>query len=259
MRFGVISLVLAGAIAFSTGCPGHPDLLAQIEQLGQRLQSEPANASLLLKRGDLYRRHEDYDSAAADFRNAREAEPGHELLDFFEGRLLHETGNQKQARVLVSRYLDGHPEEAVAWILLGHIERQDGNANAAAEAFAAAIRLSQSPGPDLYRLQFLALVSPGGADKWAPAYSVIDEGLLRFGVEVTLIGLGSDLALAVGDADLAGDYLARLPGRLMALPAWKERGDLRACLVTGNLLEARACRLRAQERLRGITRDFLGR
>ena len=53
----------------------HPDLVLQIEALDIQLESNPTDSESLIKRGDLYRRHEDYNAAATDFAAARKINP----------------------------------------------------------------------------------------------------------------------------------------------------------------------------------------
>ena len=66
---------------------GHPELQAQIELLDIEVQQQPGNAELLIKRGDLYRREQDYAAAQTNFDAARELQPDNSRLDFFQGRL----------------------------------------------------------------------------------------------------------------------------------------------------------------------------
>jgi len=245
---GLRILLAALAIALCGDGRAHPDLLAQIEQLSARLEETPADAALLLKRGDLYRRHEDYDAAALDFAAARAANPGHDLLDFYEGRLLHQAGDSHRARAMVTRYLETHMEKATAWKLLGDIHRALGEPDPAATAYERAIRFSQAASPDLYRSLVLARLG-SGQDAWPDALAAVDQGLARFGVEVSLIGLGADIALALGRPRLAAEYLGRLPGHLPELPAWKTRAASGACLESSGTSVRAACLEGARRRL----------
>ncbi len=101
------ALLLAGNSAL-----GHPDLILQIEALDKQIASDPENAELLGKRGDLHRRHQGFEVAADDFRAARAAEPNYALVDFLEAKLMLDVGKPDLAERLLSRYLVTHPEHA---------------------------------------------------------------------------------------------------------------------------------------------------
>ena len=72
-------------------------MLAQIEALDLKIQGQATNVDLLIKRGDLYRRHLDYSAATLDFDAAREADPDKAIWDFYQGRLLLEQGKAAEA------------------------------------------------------------------------------------------------------------------------------------------------------------------
>ena len=215
----VLPLILATGLMFSPAAAAHPDLMAQIERLDQQLQAEPDNVELLLRRGDLHRRHQDYAAAIRDFAAARVLAADCAQLDFLEGRLALELGDYRTAATLLDRYLTLHPNDAVGWRLRGESALGLGEPSAPAD-FQRAIDTSQAPSPDLYRQWILALVANQDA---TGALDAVDAGLARFGPEVTLLGLGTDLALAQGDKQRAQAYLDRLPAGLERLAPWSGR------------------------------------
>ncbi len=76
-------------------CPttfAHPDLQLQIDELSGQLEHEPGNVELLLRRGDLQRRHENWDLAREDFERIRKIQPDNKTVDWFEGRLDVQSG-----------------------------------------------------------------------------------------------------------------------------------------------------------------------
>lgn len=247
IRYG-FALLFAGFLALEAAA--HPDLEAQIETLTAELEMRPRDAELLLRRGDLHRRHEDHDSARRDFAAAREADPGHPWLDLYAGRLDLEAGDAQSAVKLLGRYLESKPDHALAWRLHGEALCTLGQFEDAANSFSGAIEHSPAPSPDLFRLQalsWLALGEPGHL----PASEVVDAGLAHFGTEVTLLGLGVDLALADGLADRARALFDTAPDGLLKLPDWTVRGELLECLhATG------ACESRARARLEQVIADF---
>jgi len=237
------------------GAPGvptagaHPDLLAQIEQLGLQIQAEPGNPEWRIRRGDLYRRHEDYAAAALDFQAARALAPDHEELDFYQGRLALETGDQASAGAYLDRYLQRHPQHPVAWRLRAESLARQGDAPAAAVGYGNAIRFSDAPSPALYREWVLALIVSG--DRPA-ALDAVDQGLDRLGAEVSLLGLGADVALVERQPTRAADYLAELPEGLRRRAPWRDRLAEAECLgaAGGNPPRAQAgCDLQAARRL----------
>lgn len=256
MRSLCRALMLFVVVIFADDCLAHPDLLAQIAILDQRLAADPGNAELLLKRGDLYRRHEDYTSAERDFTAASKANPDEPLLDFYRGRLLFETGDDSSAGVLVDRYLAAHPEHAKAWILMGRIQAMLGEYTRAADSFGQAIEHSQAPSPDIYRLKTWSHAAAGKAS-WPDALGTVDEGLDRFSTEISLLGAGTDIALAAGDTGRAEQYLSVVPDGLYRLDQWKDRVNLLSCLVAGEPAPNSGCQSQARDRVDQVIKSFI--
>lgn len=182
-----------------------------------------------MQRGDVYRRREDYAAAARDFTAARNIQADFPLLDFYQGRLFLATGDAIEAERLLTQYLGVHPEHAAAWVLLGDARMDLDRPETAAENYAQAITRSTKPSPSLYRLQILALVT-AGEQHWSGARRVVDEGLSRFPMEVSLLGLGTDIALAENAPATASAYIESLTQPILKLPQWQSRINLQQCL-----------------------------
>ena len=227
------AIILAALIALPAIAPivalGHPDLLAQIEELSEQLADHPGDASLLLRRGSLELRHGDYDGARRDFRAARAADPGLSELDYYEGRLELESGNPEQAVHFLDRYLEAHPGGGGAYALRARARLALVDTVGAADDFGLAIHHSEQPAPTLYRERALALVE-SGPDFWTAAQQVVAEGLTRFTVEISLLALGTDLALAQDKASLAFAYIDSLSRGVRELPQWQSRASLARAL-----------------------------
>lgn len=226
--FRVCLLIVLSTLALPAW--SHPDLLLQIEELDLALVSNPADADLLTRRGDLYRRHEDFAAAALDLAAARTAQPDYPPLDLYEGMLLLDTGNPAGAEELLSRYLREHPQQASAWILRAQARLAMGQGEQAAQDYAQAVRYADQPSPEMYRDWSLALVA-AGTDHWNAAREVVDTGLERFPRDVALLALGSDIALAANQPDIATAYINRLPPAITRLDQWQARHALTECLV----------------------------
>jgi tetratricopeptide (TPR) repeat protein len=234
----------------------HPDLMIQIESLDVQLEANPTDTELLIKRGDLYRRHQNYPAAALDFAAARKSSPDNLLLDFYEGRLLYESGDAAAAEVHFKKYLCTHPEHAKAWILRGETSIRLNQPVPASSYFARAINSTQTPSPGLYRQHILSLVSIGES-KWDAASLAVDKGLQHFGFEVTLLGLGIDIALARNQSPKAEQYLKTLPESLYALPQWDVRIRTTTCLASADSEVSTRCLRQARDMLTDKVRVFM--
>lgn len=206
----------------TTAALAHPELAAQSEQLDRALKEQPTSIRLLIRRGDIYRREGNFPAAAQDFSAARKLEPDNPELDFYQGRLLLDMGRPQEADELLSHWISHHPDNATARLLRGDARMQLNQPVAAAEDYAHAIGLSERPSPGVYLLQANAL-QVAGQDYWQQALSVINAGLEKFPLEVSLLGLGMDIALESGQADLARKYFERVPTAVRALPQWQAR------------------------------------
>lgn len=207
----------------------HPDLLLQIEELSRQLQAEPYRADLLGRRGDLYRRHGDFTSAAADLARARLAQPGYPALDYFEALLLLDTEQPGAAAQILDRYLANQPEDASGWVLRARARLALDHPDRAARDFAEAIRRAEAPPPALYRDWAIALAA-AGESQWTAAGDAINQGLEQFPRDPALLALGIDLALAGNQPTEAENYFGRLPEKVNQLPQWQFRLELLHCL-----------------------------
>jgi tetratricopeptide (TPR) repeat protein len=251
--------VLAALILFTTlPVSGicHPDLELQIEVLDARIQAGEVNARLLIKRGDLYRLHKNFPAAARDFAAARQLSPDNSLIDFYEGRLQLESGHPEAAERHLALYLTAEPQHARAWMLRGEANILLGNPVNAAKYFKQAIQTAKSPSPGLYRLLILSRVAIGET-AWGAAADAADSGLARFGIEVSLLGLGTDIALARNQPDEARRYLGLLPDALQKMPQWDERIRSTDCVATSDRREQTQCLQLARDDLTNQGQAFL--
>ena len=226
---GVLAILLALCVSTAAA---HPDLLQQIERLDAEIARAPGDASLLLQRGDLHRRHGDFAAAEADFAAARALQPDLPQQDFAEGRLLLEAGLPAAADQYFSRFLEAHPQHASAWNLRGHARLAQGQPGLAAQDYARAIEFSDAPGPVLFQQLGAALVLAGTA-RWQDARQALAEGLSRTPQDVALLGLAIDIELALGEVGAADAAIKQLPAGLQRLPQWQRRMELAACGMAG--------------------------
>lgn len=212
-------LLLAGAAW------AHPELLQQIQRLNAEIAAQPGNLELLLQRGDLYRRDGNFEAATRDFKAAREIDPNYTEYDFYSGRLALEMGDRQKALDQLGLYLQQNPDHAAAWTLHGDAQLALGRPLEAAGDYAQAISTSAHPSPTLFVQQAQALDKAGQQHQPA-ALQVIDQGLQLFPREVSLLGLGTDIALALGEHEKALGYMDVLPAPIRALPQWQAREAL---------------------------------
>lgn len=211
----------------------HSDLDLQIEKLSVDISRHPADTELLLKRGDLYRRHGDWEAGRTDFEKVRELQPDHPRVDWFEGRLLVASGEYSEGEAMLSRFLLNSPDHSGAHQARAVAREHLHEPLKAAKDYRAAISTSKHPSPSLYRSLVLSYVSAGIGHIDA-AISATDQGLGRFPFEVSLLGLGTDLSLSRSDVQMAAKYMAGVQPGLRILPQWRFRLALQSCIEGEN-------------------------
>jgi len=254
VKLRMVALIYLSTLPFSV--LSHPDLLLQIEALDVQIEAQPGDTELLIKRGDLYRRHENYPAAAQDFATARKTSPDYELLDFYEGHLSFDIGDSAAAENHLKKYLKNHPDQSKAWALRGKANVRLYQAESAAGYFAQAIQNTQTPSPTLYRSQILSLASSGDS-KWDEARMVVDQGLQYFGLEVSLLGLGIDISLAGNQPAMAKQYLDSLPEALRDLPQWGTRIETTNCVASTKPEISTPCQQQARDHLNNEAKTFM--
>lgn len=98
IRLQCAVLVLLGAFSwsvFSSAVLAHEAIHTQIAAVTARIAQEPQNAALYVRRGDLYRYHQLWDQALADYERAAKADPSFIAVDLARGKLWFEAGRRK--------------------------------------------------------------------------------------------------------------------------------------------------------------------
>jgi len=204
-------------------------LLLQIEELSNQISKDPQNTELIIRRGDLYRRHGDWNAAEIDFQKVRELSPGDMSIDWYEGRLLVESGRYEDGIALLTRLLEQDDQNGGAYRVRAEARWLFKQPLLAARDYQLAIDNSERPSPSLYRSLVLSLVA-AGVEHTDEAIKAVDDGLDRFKGEITLLGLGVDLSLSQKDVRQAQRYWKRVPARLTALSQWQFRQAILYCI-----------------------------
>jgi len=225
--------LLVALLILSMPLFAHEDLHSQIVEVTKHIQSDPANAALYLKRGELYRLHEQFELAARDYDRAAALDPQLHAIDHGRGLLGTAMGRTSDAIDALRRYVAAEPHDPEGRIALARVLVRAGHASEGAIEYTAALR--SLPDPDIAIERAQALLAVGRTDD---ALRGIDDMLARLGPVVTLQLAAIDIEVQRGDLDGA---LRRIDTAMAATPrheGWLElRGDTLMC--AGRAAEAR--------------------
>ena len=203
LQVGTVTAALLCAGSARVHAHGDDQLL--ITALTEELAKAP-EADLFIRRGELFRHHEEWAKASADFEAAARLEPQLEVVNFFRARLLLESGEPAKARPFIERYLAQVPTEAEGWFLHGDVLGALGQHDAGALAYEQGIRRAPRPRPEhfLRRAKFLAAAPDPDP---ARVLAALDEGIAQLGPVISLVEYAITLELDRKNYDAA---LARI-------------------------------------------------
>lgn len=205
---------------------GHVAIDEQIAGLNRRIEADPREAALYLKRAELHRAHADWDAARADYRRARRLDRDMAAVDLGLGRMLLEAGRPRRARAVLTRFLEHQPDHvgalrlraAAAFRLSDWLEAAADYSRALDSAAAA----GALPDPDDYlgRARALQAAGPPHVEE---AVRTLDEGLNALGLLVTLEIAAIDLEIALERHSEALARLHRIEPQYTRREAWLAR------------------------------------
>jgi len=217
-RGACVALILA---LVAVPAAAHPEILAEIEGVTRRIEADPGNAELYLKRGELYRTDGDWDAAAADYARARRLDPGLVPVEFCTGKMRLEAGDAPTALAHLDRFLAARPDDAEGLALRGRVHVALGRYAAAAADFGRAIDVRACDGdgapPELYIARSRALVR-AGAVHGDDALAGLEQGLALLGRPITIELEALDVELGLGRPDAALARVDRVLARSAVRP-----------------------------------------
>ncbi len=193
---------LALLLAILAAAPGvaHVAIDEQIAELTRRIEADPGDASLYLRRGELRRLHGEHGAARADYETARRLEPAMAAVDLCLGTLLLEAGRPDEAAAALDAFLNRRPDDPEGLAARGRARTRLGRHLEAAEDFTRAIaqhREPASPRPELYLERARALSAAG--DAWLEeALRGLEQGAERLGRPVALVLAAAEIERRAG-------------------------------------------------------------
>jgi len=212
----MLSLAIIAILLLTSPQPilAHGDLHGQIQEVTRRIGLEPRNAELYLGRGELYRAHQDFDAAQADYDRAFALDPKLDVIDFVRGRLFLEANWPLSARIALDRFLARHSNNVEALVARARTLVKLENRLAAAEDYTKAIQFTTESRPELYLERAQALAGEGGPHT-KEAVQGLDEGIKKLGPLVTLQLGALDLEVQAKHYD---DALTRIDSIMAKMP-----------------------------------------
>jgi tetratricopeptide (TPR) repeat protein len=225
-RWPVVALMLLLVSLGSAVVQAHGDLQGQIDSVSARIKSDPGNAELYFRRAELYREHEEWSAAIADYDRVEKLAPGNDAVHLGRAKLLLASGRYEAAQGELNRFLAARPDHVDALVTRARVGEKLGQHALAAEDFARAIQLANPPEPEFYleRAQALASASPGHPEA---ALACLDEGSARLGPLPTLGLAEIDLEVGQRNFEAALARLDQLSAGQKRQEMWLERrGDI---------------------------------
>ncbi|MFQ5636663.1 MAG: tetratricopeptide repeat protein [bacterium] len=224
-------------LAFPLWSWPHGPLVEQIANKTKEIQANPSDAILYLERGELYRYHEDWDKALADYDTALTLNRELSIVDLARGKMFYDAGLFEESVEPLERFLQKYPEHADALLVRARSRFKIGQNLKAAEDFSKTIKLSATPKPEYYIGRAKALVA-AGPEYLDQAVLGLDEGLDLMGQIVTLQLYAIELEVARENYDGALARLQKISAQSARKEKWlKRQGEI--LLKAGRVEEAR--------------------
>jgi tetratricopeptide (TPR) repeat protein len=185
VKGALLLLAMSASLAAPVSAFAHGDVHGQIVEITQQIEKSPTNTDLLIRRAELYRTHQDWDGAQADFDYAFALNPTLEVIDFARGRLFLEAGWYLSAKTSLDRFLLKQSNYVEALVVRARTFAKLQRPTDAAADYTHAIAVSSESRPELYfeRAQVLAAA---GSEHSKEAVRGLDEGIKKLGPLVTL-------------------------------------------------------------------------
>jgi len=229
----VVLLSLAPVRSFA-----HGDMHAQIVEVTKQIEKDPKNVDLYIKRGELSRYHQDWDSAQADYDRALSLNPRLEIVDFVRGRMYLEANWLLSAKVALDRFLTKQPTHVDALITRARTLTKLERRLEGAKDYTLAINLLTESRPELYYERAQALAGEG-APHVKEAIQGLDEGIKKLGPLVTLQLCAIDIEVQHKLYDAAVGRIDQVIAKAPRKETWLARkGEILA--MAGKKEEARA-------------------
>ncbi|HXG48587.1 MAG TPA: tetratricopeptide repeat protein [Methylomirabilota bacterium] len=217
---------------------GHGDVHGQIVDVTAQIAKDPTNASLLIRRGELYRVNQHWDHAQSDFDRALTLAPGLAVVDFLRGRLYLEADWPHSACAALDRFLAIHTNHVEALVTRARARQKIEDRLAAAMDYTRAIQFAVEPRPELF-IERAQVLMAAGTNHFAEALRGLDEGIARLGPLVTLQLYAIDLEIKLGRFDEALRRLDHVAAQSPRKETWlARRGEI--LTQAGRPEEARA-------------------
>ena len=205
-------LLLAAIIFTPSVLTAHPDIEIRIEAVTERIQQDPGNAALFVRRGELHREHRNWEAALADYTRASQLDPGLATVHLARGMLHFDIGRFTEAKSEFDRFLVENPNHSKGHATRAKVFVKLSKPLAAAEDYDRAVAHSRRPTPTLYLDRARSLA--GAGEKHLDRATLgLDQGMEKLGRIVTLQSFAIELEVR------AGRYAAALE-RLDQISKW---------------------------------------
>ncbi len=223
-----VPVLLVCATLLTVTTRAHPGIEEQIAELDKQIAATPTDATLYLRRGELYRIHRDWKQAEADYKQALKLDPELVIVRQALGRMLIESDRAAEAIEPLETYLATRSNDTQTLALLSRAYMKLGKHLEAADGYTRTLAsiTNGRPRPEYYleRARALVAAGPKHTDK---ALAGLDEGLKVLNHPVTLQLYAIELEIDHLRYDAALARVDQIASRSVRKETWLiQRGEI---------------------------------
>ncbi|TDI50797.1 MAG: tetratricopeptide repeat protein [Acidobacteria bacterium] len=227
VRLG-LPVLLVSAVCLLVSADAHPGINEQITALDERIAATPTDATLYLRRGELYRINRDWAQAESDYGHALKLDPDLVIVQQCIGRLMLESDRAAEAIDSLETYLAKRPSDTKTLALLSRAYLKLGKNLKAAQSYTRTLATvtDGKPRPEYYLERARALVA-AGPKHIDETLAGLDEGLKVLNHPVTLQLYAIELEIDHLRYDAALTRLDQIASRSPRKETWLiRRGEI---------------------------------
>ncbi len=187
-----ILLLVFLCLLLNTSLFAHGDLDLQIERISKRIEKNPSNANLYLKRGQLYNQHKEPKKAKQDYLLARNLDNSLLITDLLLAQMFSDNNEVNAALPYVNLFLENHTNHSIALITRAKIYQQMGQPDLCQKDLENALTHITEPNPSHF-ISISEAVLMTDDSNISEALSWLKKGEEKFGFDIVLKSKEVDL------------------------------------------------------------------